>query len=187
MAEDPGAAAREPVCVSRRVLRTGPVGSYGVCEVRFPGGYVATLDLLEHPGAAAVVPLLAGGDIVLLRQYRFAAHGYIWEIPAGKLDPGEAPEACAARELSEETGYVAGRLTRVGAVLTAPGFTDELIHLFCAEALSPGAHARERDELIEVHRMPLARAWDMVQSGEIVDAKTIAGLVHARRLAGATP
>ena len=182
MADHPKGATPEPVCLSRTVLREGPVGSYGVCEVRFPGGHVATLDLLEHPGAAAIVPIVDDGDVLLLRQYRFAASGFIWEIPAGKLDPGESPTTCAARELTEETGYRAGRLRQVGSVLTAPGFTDELIHLFLADRLEPGQHARERDELIEVHRVPFRRAWSMVCDGEIIDAKTIAGLVHARNL-----
>ena len=121
----------------------------------------------------------------MLRQYRFAADAHIWEVPAGKLDAGETPEACAARELREETGYRAGRIERTGSILTTPGFTDERIHLFCAHDLVPGDHAREPSELIELIELDLTDSLAMIAEGEIVDAKSIVALYHAARLAGA--
>ena len=117
------------------------------------------------------------GRVVLIRQYRHAAGGYIWELPAGVLAPDEPPEACAARELAEETGVVARELRRLGTMLTTPGFCDERIHLFLARGLTDGAHAREFDEAIaEIARVPLAEALARVRNGEIVDGKTIVGL-----------
>ena len=97
--------------------------------VDLPNGRRVEFDLVRHPGAAAVVPFMEDGRVLLIRQFRFATGGEILEIPAGKLDPGEAPEACAARELEEETGYRAGRLERLGSIWTTPGFCDEIIHL----------------------------------------------------------
>ena len=178
---------KPPAHLGRRVLHQGSVGTFGLHDVRFPNGHVATLELLEHPGASAIVPLLARDRVVLLRQYRLAAEGVIWEIPAGKLDPGEPPEACAHRELKEETGYRAGRMVRTGSILTAPGFTDEQIHLFCAFELEAGATAQEPNEMIEVHEVALDRAFDMIASGDIIDAKTVTGLFHARRILEGSP
>ncbi len=172
--------------VERRVLWEGSVGSFGVDTVELPSGHVAELAILHHPGAAAVVPFLDRAHVILLRQYRHAAGGTIWEVPAGKLDGGEDPELCAARELAEETGYTAGRIERTGSILTTPGFTDERIHLFCAFDLSPGASAHEDHEVIACEVVPLARALAMIESGEITDGKTIAALYLAsRRVAAA--
>jgi ADP-ribose pyrophosphatase len=168
--------------MTRRVLFDGRVGSFGLDEVTLPSGRHVTLELLRHPGAAAVVPFLDDGRILLLHQYRYAAGGNIWEIPAGKLEAGEAPEVCAARELEEETGFRAGRLVRVGEILTSPGFTDERIHLFCAYDLTPGNTAHEPAEVIEVHKIPFDQAMDMITSGEIIDAKSIVALHHAARI-----
>ncbi len=165
----------------RRVLHEGPVGRWVEEVVALPNGNHATLQLLQHPGAAAVVPFVSPDRILLLRQYRHAAGGFIWEVPAGKLDPGEAPEHCAARELEEETGYRAGRLQRTGSILTTPGFTDERIHLFCAFDLVPGQLAQEDQEVIEVHELEFSRVIEMMNREEIVDAKTIAALFHAAR------
>jgi len=162
--------------MTRRVLDTGKVGSYGLDDVVLPNGHRTTLRILRHPGATAVVPFLDEETIVLLRQYRYAPDAWLWEVPAGKLDPGESPEACVVRELEEETGWRAGRIVRAGTILTTPGFSDELIHLFCAYELVPGTLARGPSELIEVHEVQLDGALEMVASGEIVDGKTIAAL-----------
>jgi ADP-ribose pyrophosphatase len=170
--------------LDRRILHEGSVGSFGLYDLELPTGHRFTLELLRHPGAAAVVPFLDSKRILLIRQYRFATDQIIWEIPAGKRDPGESPQDCAARELEEETGYCAGRLERTGEILTTPGFTDECIHLFCAYDLKPGNVAREPSEWIELHEVELAQALAMVNQGEITDSKTVVALYHAARRSG---
>ncbi len=146
--------------------------------VHLPNGRRTTLDLVEHPGASAIVPFEDDDTVLLIRQYRYAAGGTIWEIPAGKLD-GEDPAVCAARELEEEVGRRAGRLVALASIWTTPGFTDERIHLFAAFDLEEVPHRREADEIIEVVPMPLARALELVYSGELDDAKSALALVHA--------
>ncbi len=153
-------------------------------EVELPGGRRTQLDLIRHPGAAAVVPFLSDDEVLLIRQFRYAAGGEIYEVPAGKLDPGETPEACAHRELEEETGYRAGRLEPLAQILTTPGFTDERIHLFAAEALSPGRQRLDDDELIELVPLPLAEALAMVWSDALPDAKSSLALLHAAQRRG---
>jgi len=167
--------------LERRVIWEGNVGSFGLDTVVLPSGEQATLALFKHPGAAAVVPFLDAERIVMLRQFRHAAGGVIWEVPAGKLDRGEDPAHCAARELEEETGYRARRIERTGSLLTTPGFTDERIHLFCAYDLSPGPARPEAHEVLHTEILPLARALAMIESGEICDGKTIAALFLAAR------
>ena len=167
--------------VERRVLWEGNVGSFGLDTVDLPSGERATLALFRHPGASAVVPFLDRERIVLLRQFRHAAGGVIWEVPAGKLDRGEDPAHCAARELEEETGYRAGRVEKTGSILTTPGFTDERIHLFCAYDLVAGRAAPEAHEVLESEVVLLERALAMIDSGEICDGKSIAALFLAAR------
>ncbi len=142
------------------------------------------LAIVRHPGASAVVPFLsdprgANPTILLIRQYRHAANGYLLEIPAGRLDPGETPEACAHRELKEETGCTAGRIERLTTVFTTPGFSDEQIHLFVAMDLLSGDSAREADEFIEPVTMTMTEALSKIEQGEIRDAKTIVTLLFA--------
>jgi ADP-ribose pyrophosphatase len=153
-------------------------------EVELPDGRRTQLDLIRHPGAAAVVPFLSDDEVLLIRQYRYAAGGEIYEVPAGKLDPGESPEACASRELEEETGYRAGRLQPLAQILTTPGFTDERIHLFAAESLSPGRQRLDDDELIELVPLPLDEALAMVWSDALPDAKSSLALLHAAQRRG---
>ena len=167
--------------LERRVIWEGSVGSFGLDTVVLPSGERATLALFKHPGASAVVPFLDRENVVLLRQFRHAAGGVIWEVPAGKLDRGEAPAVCAVRELEEETGYRASRVVQTGAVLTTPGFTDERIHLFCAYDLAPGPARPEAHELIRTEIVLLERALVMIERGEIVDGKSIAALFLAAR------
>jgi ADP-ribose pyrophosphatase len=143
-----------------------------------------SLEIVRHPGAAAVVALDEQGRVALVHQFRHAAGGFIWEIPAGVLEPGEAPLACARRELEEETGLRAASITPLGSVLTAPGFCDERIHLFLATDLTEGAQRLEGDEVLSVSRLPLVEAMSMVARGDICDAKSIAGLHHAWRRLG---
>ena len=153
-------------------------------KVKLPNGHQIELDIIRHPGASAVVPFVSDEDILLIRQYRHAAGGTIYEVPAGKLDAGEAPEVCAARELEEEAGKRAGRLEKLGAIWTTPGFTDERIHLFAAYQLETVPQRLESDEVIELIEMPLRAALDLVWSGELSDAKSALALVHAGRQNG---
>ena len=168
--------------LSSRRVHSGRVLNLDIDSVRYPDGSVGELEIIRHPGAAAVVPVLsadtaADPDILLIRQFRHAAGGPIWEIPAGRLEPGERPEACAARELEEETGMHAGRLERLTTMFTTPWFTDERIHLFAAHDLEPGPHRRESDEFLETHIVALSRCLQMVRSGEISDGKTAVALL----------
>jgi len=162
---------------SRRVYK-GRVVDVDVDTVQFPDGSTGQLEMIRHPGAAAVVPFASdprGKDptILLIKQYRYATNGPLIEIPAGRLDPGEDPKACAERELLEEVGVKAGRLERLTTIWTTPGFTDERIHLFWAADLTADKHAREPDEFIEVTPKPLSEALTLIRDGGINDAKTV--------------
>ena len=163
---------------------TGRIINLDVDTVRFPDGSTGTLEMVRHPGASAVLPFLSdpsGTDpeVLLIRQYRYAANGFVYEIPAGRLDPGEAPEACAHRELREETGCTASRMQHLYTFFTTPGFTDEKIHAFMATDLARGDARLEPDEFVEVKPVMLSRALEMVRDGEIVDAKTALTLLYA--------
>ena len=147
--------------------------------VELPNGRRVELDLVPHPGAAAVVPFLDADHVLMIRQYRFATGGEILEIPAGKLDPGEPPEVCAARELTEETGYRAGRLEKLGAIWTSPGFTDEVIHLYAAFELEEAEQQLEPDEIIELVPMTLSEALRRVRETAVFDAKSSVALLLA--------
>ncbi len=165
---------------------TGRIISLGLERHLFPDGRSGEFEIVRHPGGAAVLPLLADGRVVLIRQFRPAVGGMIWELPAGRLDAGEAPEDCVRRELREETGYEAGRVEKLGEMLTAVGFCDEVIHLYRARDLVVVPRALEPDEYIEVVPMPLDEAMAMVGRGEIRDGKTqLALLLHASLAAGA--
>lgn len=170
---------------SRRVY-SGRVLDLDIDTVQFPDGSVGELEMIRHSGASAVVPVLSSDaaaepEILLLRQFRHAADGAIWEIPAGRLDPGETPDACARRELREEAGLVAGRLTHLTTIYTTPGFTDERIDLFVARDLTQGEHRREADEFIEARPFVLSQLLAMIRSGEIADGKTVASLLFFSR------
>lgn len=180
-----------PGLISSRPVHRGRVVDLSVDTVRFPDGTTGELEMIRHSGAAAVLPVLraaeADPEVLLIHQYRYAAGGYLLEVPAGRPDrPGEDWEVCARRELEEETGMVAGRLRSLTSILTTPGFTDERIHLFLAFDLRPGTAAHDRDEFIELIRMPFSRALEMVQTGEIQDAKTVCTLLVAAST-GLTP
>jgi ADP-ribose pyrophosphatase len=155
---------------------TGKVLTLNIDTVTLPNGFTVDLEIVRHPGAAAVVPLKDNGMVVLIKQFRHAAGGFIYEIPAGKLHPGEDPLHCAARELEEEIGYVAGRLELLTSILTAPGFTDEVIHIYKATGMTAGRQQLDRDEVLEVLEISLEEAIKMIKAGTIRDAKTIVGL-----------
>src|SRR5262249_20794983 len=150
-----------------RQIYKGRIVDLRLEEVTLPNNVTTTLEMVRHPGAAAIVALDNAGDVTLVRQYRHAAGGFIWEIPAGTLDAGEDAPACAARELREEAGLVAAELVHLGSILTAPGFCDERIHLFLARGLTAGAQALDDDEVLSVTRVALAQALNMIRSGEI--------------------
>jgi ADP-ribose pyrophosphatase len=174
---------RSAKIASRRVYE-GRILNVDVDTVRFPDGSTGELEMVRHSGASAVVPFLSdpqGEDpqLLLVRQYRYAAEGYLYEIPAGRLDPGESPADCARRELLEETGCTAERVEPLTTIFTTPGFTDERIHLFLAAGLTHGEHRREVDEFIELETLTLSRALELVRAGEISDAKTVVGLLYA--------
>ena len=178
----------EPGRLSSRRIYSGKVLSLDLDQVRFPDGSKGELEMIRHSGASAIVPIFDAGktdpEVLLIRQYRYAAEGYVYEIPAGRLDDGETPEECARRELREETGYSAGRVRPLTTINTTPGFTDERIHLFAGEGLTPGNDNREPDEFLELYPVPLSQALAMVRAGEIVDGKTIAGLFLVQPVEG---
>jgi ADP-ribose pyrophosphatase len=149
-----------------------------------PSGGELELDIVQHPGASAIVPFLSDSEVLLIRQYRHATGGTILEVPAGKIDPGETPAVTAARELEEEVGQRVGRLEELGWIWTTPGFANEKIHLFAAFDLTQTVSRPEDDELIELVPTPLAQALEMIWSGELTDAKSAMALIHAARSVG---
>jgi ADP-ribose pyrophosphatase len=157
-------------------IYTGKVVSLNIDTVALPNGVTVDLEIIRHPGAAAVVPMKDDRTVVLIRQFRHAAGGFIYEIPAGKLNPGEDPLDCASRELEEEIGYRATTFELLSSIFTAPGFADEVIHIYKATGLVPGQQDLDRDEVLEVLEMPLKEAIRKIQEGTIRDGKTIVGL-----------
>jgi ADP-ribose pyrophosphatase len=145
-------------------------------EFSVPGQGVVHRELVVHPGAVLVLPLLGDGNVVLIRNHRYSVGAELLELPAGTLDPGESPETCAARELEEETGYKPGRLEPLCAFYTTPGFTNEFMHAFVATELEQATQRLDDIEQIRVEVMRLADALDATVDGRIVDAKTIAAL-----------
>jgi ADP-ribose pyrophosphatase len=163
---------------------SGRIINLDIDTVRFPNGATGELEMIRHPGAAAVVPFLsdpAGDDpqILLLKQYRYAAEEFLYEIPAGRLDSGEDPRECARRELMEETGCEAQRIEYLYTFYTTPGFTDERIHAFMAVGLTHGQSRHETDEFISVETMTLSNALGLIEKGEIKDAKTALTILYA--------
>jgi len=151
--------------------------------VKFPDGSAGVLEMIRHPGAAAVVPMVddprdPDPRVLLIRQFRHAADDFIWEVPAGTLDPDEAPESCARRELMEEAGHRAGSLVRLTSIYTTPGFTDEVIHLFLASNLTRAEERREPDEFITVHQFRWTEIGAMIRRGAIRDGKSLCALMH---------
>ena len=142
-------------------------------KVRLPGGYMAQLEIINHPGAALIIPLVSCDRVILLRQLRPVAGAYLYELPAGTLDPGETPLACARREIREETGFSAGRLTRLGRILPVPGYSTEKIEIFKGEQLRPCAVRPEADEVIRAGVKTRQQIRRLFKQGRIVDAKTI--------------
>ena len=146
--------------------------------VRLPDGNTSVREWITHPGASAVIPLLPDGRVVLVRQYRYPVQAVTLEIPAGKLDSaGEDPLECAKRELKEETGYTAEKYTMLTKVATTVGFSNEFIHIYAAEELAAGEQCPDEDEFINIVKVPLEEAVEMVGDGRIYDAKSIAAVL----------
>jgi len=158
---------------------TGRIISVTTDEVVLPNGHRSLLEIVHHPGGAAVVALDAAQRVCLLRQYRYAADGWLWELPAGKLEPSEPPLHTAQRELLEEAGVHAREWRALGTVLSSPGVLTERLHLFLATGTAPGSAAHESAEVIEVHWLPLTQACDWALDGTIADCKTAIGLLRA--------
>ena len=142
-------------------------------------GVVTELDIIRHPGAAAIVPFTQQNTLLLIKQYRHAAGGFIWEIPAGTRDPGESTLTCAKRELIEETGFSAEDWIKLGEITPLPAYSDERIHIFRATNLTPAKQNLDQDEILDVHEVIFEDALSMIQNNEIQDAKTISGLFMA--------
>jgi 8-oxo-dGTP pyrophosphatase MutT (NUDIX family) len=170
----------KPTLISRKSMHRGRVVDVCTERIRYEDGREYDLDLIHHPGAAAVVALDAQQRTCVVRQYRHGVEDFLWEIPAGKLDPGELPEVCARRELKEETGILAQKWSSLGVYIPAAGLMTELVHLFVAEDLQIG-HARpDSDEELELQWLTLEEAIGMVLRGEWNDGKTALGLFRAR-------
>ncbi|MGE5557582.1 MAG: NUDIX domain-containing protein [Bacillota bacterium] len=166
--------------IDRRRIFTGRIISFREDLVELPDGKETTREVVEHPGAVAVVALDKAGRLILVCQYRYPLERETLEIPAGKLDPGEDPEECARRELKEETGYDAVEIRYLLSFYTSPGFTDEIIHLFSARAgTCTGPHTDE-DEFVDIRLYEPAELMEMVKKGAVCDAKTILGLLYAK-------
>jgi ADP-ribose pyrophosphatase len=163
--------------MSTRIVFDGRIVRLVLEESTLPNGKPYVQEIVRHPGGACAVPIFDDGSVLMLWQHRVAAGGSIWEVPAGKLDkPGEDPEGCAARELSEEAGFRAEKLTKIAEFFTSPGFCDEVLHVFKATGLVPVETNREEHEVMSVHRFTREEVAGMIARGEIRDAKTLVGL-----------
>ncbi len=166
------------VTIKTESVYSGKLLMLHVDTVRLPNGRETTKEIVEHPGAVAIIPILDNGKLLVVEQYRTAARRRMMEIPAGTLEAGEAPLACAKRELIEETGYAAGRLTRLFSCYLAPGYSTEKIHFFLASQLVPTKARPAEDEFITVQAMHLDKALKAIERGKIQDAKTISALYY---------
>ena len=171
---------RKPITVASHHIHTGRIIDVSTERLRYGNGREYDLDFVRHPGAAAVVAVDGTGSVCLVRQYRHGVTDFLWEIPAGKLDPGEAPQNCAVRELAEETGVTARRWTSLGTYVPAPGIFTEVIHLYLARDLQVGTPAPDADEELEIQWLPFAEAADKVLRGEWNDGKTALALWRAQ-------
>ncbi len=168
--------------ISTRRIYSGRVIGLRVDTIELPSGKRTEREIVEHKGCAVIVPVDDKGDVLLVRQYRKAVERELLELPAGGIDPGEGPEQCAIRELVEETGFRAAHIEPLGGFYSSPGFSTEYMHLFLATGLSPaGDRPKPEDENIEVVPVPLKDAPRLIASGEVCDAKSVAGLLLALR------
>lgn len=174
---------KEIITSTERIFN-GRVVKLDVHEVTLPDGSTSKRELVKHPGAVAIVPLDADQNVYMVKQYRIAADQVLLEIPAGTLEPNEAPDVCAERELQEEVSFKPGKLESLGGIFVAPGYTTEFIHLYLATDLEASSLEMDADEFIEPVKMPLADAIKLIETGEIQDGKTIAALLKVARMIG---
>jgi 8-oxo-dGTP pyrophosphatase MutT (NUDIX family) len=171
---------QKPQVVSTKPAHNGRVVQVSTHRLRFSNGVEYDTDYIRHPGAAAVVAVDGAKRVCLVRQYRHAIDDFLWEIPAGKLDPGEPPDVCAVRELREETGVAAKRWTPLGIYIPAPSLFTELIHLYLARDLTVGAASPDADEELDMQWMPLEQVIANVLRGDWNDGKTALALMRAQ-------
>ncbi len=169
----------ETVLASERIYE-GRLINLRVDQIRTAAGVESVREIVEHPGAIALIALDEAGRVLMVKQYRHAVRAVTLEIPAGILERGEEPAVAAQRELREETGYRAGQLRRLGGIHTTPGFSTEYIHFFLATQLTPDRLAMDEDEVIDLLRLPLAEAIDLIRAAQIDDGKTVSGLLLAQ-------
>jgi ADP-ribose pyrophosphatase len=170
--------------LSSNQIYKGRIVTLSVDTVELPNGKTSKRELIQHPGAVAMVPVDPQGKIIMVRQFRYAANKILLELPAGTLNPTEPPELCAARELQEETGYKAEQLELLGGIYVAPGSSTEFIHIYLATGLTESRLDMDDDEFIEVETHPLDVLLQQVYNGEIQDGKTVTGLMLASRRLG---
>jgi ADP-ribose pyrophosphatase len=178
---------KKPKVLQSKKPFVGKVVNLRIDDVVYPDGHTATREIVEHPGGAVVLPILPDGRIILVEQYRHPAKAALFELPAGKLEPGEPPEQCALRELEEETGYTAASLIPLGSIYTSPGFCDERLHLFLAREITEHPDGQRLDpgeSLLRIHAFQLKEIIDMIDAGTICDGKTISALFLAGRKNG---
>lgn len=174
---------QEKTVKSKEIFR-GKIINLRVEQVELPNGKIASREIVEHPGAVAVVAVTSENQVLMVKQYRKACEEELWEIPAGKLDPGESPEDAAVRELEEETGYRAGSLEKLTSVYTSPGFANEMIHIYLAEKLTATEQNPDEDEFLDLYHCTWEQIRELLKSGELKDAKSISGLLMAMGIKG---
>lgn len=173
----------EEKILNTKSIYEGRVVKLNVCEVQLPDGKRGQREIIQHVGASAIVAIDDQKRVLLVRQYRSAAGQVMSELPAGILNANETPEACAIRELQEETGYKPGKIESLGGLYPSPGYTTEFIHLFLATELVEARLPADADEMIEVDNVPLLEALNLIDTGVITDSKTIIGLLrYARKM-----
>lgn len=164
---------------NRRTIHKGRVYELVSENITLENGVTTDTEFIHHPGATAIVPMLDETHIILINQYRHALRKFIWEIPAGTLNPGETAITCARRELSEETGYAAKKWKQLAEITPVPGYSDERIYIYLATDLEPAGQSLDSDEILNVHTLKFEEALNMIHNGEIQDSKTISGLYLA--------
>lgn len=171
-------------CVESNTIYKGKIVRLEVDKAELPNGRIATREVVRHPGGVAVIPLDADDRVITVRQFRYPFYRVVEELPAGKLDPGEDPLEAARRELSEEVGVTAGQMIYLGSLLASPGFCDEELHLYLGLDLTEGECHPDPDEFLERQRVPFDTMVERVMSGELQDAKTVAGILKAKQYLG---